>query len=310
MDGTEPTCLFFSHRSCRVYRLVYRPTPEGSKSRNENSTFLSQVMRHTPPSLFVLFGNFDNCMHLGRPPQGGTGGGLLVGMSIRGLPLAEPPVLELYGPTQSLYSSTDEEEENVVCVPFVVCAWIVVNVSRTAFAVRLVGGMILRHPSPYTELQYVVRRNGVDTNAAARVQSKTLGYQVPIMVVHCLEPSVCLAVVRPPIEPPSCSCLNSPSPSFALAASVMMLLRCAVLSRVSEMQLWNGDQGFFKVNCALSGDFVVIARFKGKSGVVASGPEGVLFRYCNHTCFLPVGDQVDLSKSKVRCARLFIAAVW
>ncbi|CAM9203251.1 unnamed protein product, partial [Ascophyllum nodosum] len=51
--------------------------------------------------------------------------------------------------------------------------------------------------------------------------------------------------------------------------------------------------------CALSGDFVVIARFKGKSGVVASGPEGVLFRYCNHTCFLPVGDQVDLSKSKV-----------
>lgn len=67
-----------------------------------------------------------------------------------------------------------------------------------------------------------------------------------------------------------------------------------------EQQLWNDDQGFFKVTCSLSGDFVVIVRFKGRNGEAATGPEGVLFRYCNHTCFLPAGDQVNLSKSKVR----------
>lgn len=60
------------------------------------------------------------------------------------------------------------------------------------------------------------------------------------------------------------------------------------------------DQGFFKINRALSGDFVVIARFRGTDGGAELGPEGVLFRYANHTCFLPEGDQVSLRKSEVR----------
>ncbi|CAM9885253.1 unnamed protein product, partial [Hapterophycus canaliculatus] len=64
-------------------------------------------------------------------------------------------------------------------------------------------------------------------------------------------------------------------------------------------QLWNEDQGFFKVNQPLTGDFVVIARFKGTDGGAETGPEGVLFRYCNHTCFLPAGAQVSLGKSQV-----------
>lgn len=53
------------------------------------------------------------------------------------------------------------------------------------------------------------------------------------------------------------------------------------------------------MNQTLTGDFVVIARFKGTDGGADSGPDGVLFRYCNHTCFLPVGEQVKLGKSEV-----------
>lgn len=67
------------------------------------------------------------------------------------------------------------------------------------------------------------------------------------------------------------------------------------------LQLWSEDQGFFKVNVALSGDFVVIVRFSGADRGAETGPEGVLFRYCNHTCFLPEGDQVVLVKSQVWC---------
>ena len=66
-----------------------------------------------------------------------------------------------------------------------------------------------------------------------------------------------------------------------------------------KQQLWNDDQGFFKINQVLAGDFVVIARFKGTDGGVETGPNGVLFRYCNHTCFLPPG-QVMLRKRQVR----------
>lgn len=73
-----------------------------------------QVIVHTPPSLITLFDNFDCCIRHGRLPQGGAGGGLLVGMALNGLPLAETPVLEIYGPTQLLYSSAEEAEEHVV----------------------------------------------------------------------------------------------------------------------------------------------------------------------------------------------------
>ena len=66
-----------------------------------------------------------------------------------------------------------------------------------------------------------------------------------------------------------------------------------------KQQLWNDDQGFFKINQVLAGDFVVIARFKGTDGGAETGPDGVLFRYCNHTCFLPAG-QVMLRKRQVR----------
>lgn len=54
------------------------------------------------------------------------------------------------------------------------------------------------------------------------------------------------------------------------------------------------------MNQTLTGDFVLIARFKGTDGGAETGPEGVLFRYCNHTCFLPEGGQVVLRSSEVR----------
>lgn len=74
----------------------------------------AQVILHTPRSLFALFENFDCCIRLGRPPQGGGGGGLLVGVAVNGLPLAEAPVVEVYGPSELLYSSTQEDDNHVV----------------------------------------------------------------------------------------------------------------------------------------------------------------------------------------------------
>lgn len=64
------------------------------------------------------------------------------------------------------------------------------------------------------------------------------------------------------------------------------------------------DSGYFKVNKPLTGDFVVIGRFKGTGGEAegsggGAGAHGVLFRYVNHTCFLPDGDQVSLRKNQV-----------
>lgn len=63
------------------------------------------------------------------------------------------------------------------------------------------------------------------------------------------------------------------------------------------------DGGYFKINRPLTGDFVVIGRFRdaGGGGGGGSGARagGVLFRYVNHTCFLPQGDQVSLRKSQV-----------
>ena len=72
------------------------------------------MVQHTPPSLFSLFENFDLCIRAGRPPQGGAGGGLLVGVAVNGIPLADAPVLEVFGPTQMLYSSEEEGDNHVV----------------------------------------------------------------------------------------------------------------------------------------------------------------------------------------------------
>lgn len=73
-----------------------------------------QLTKGTPPSLYALFENFDCCIRLGRPPQGGSGGGLLVGVAVNGLPLAEPPLLEIFGPTEMVFSSTQEADDHVV----------------------------------------------------------------------------------------------------------------------------------------------------------------------------------------------------
>lgn len=53
----------------------------------------------------------------------------------------------------------------------------------------------------------------------------------------------------------------------------------------------------------------MIARFGGTDGAAETGPDGVLFRYCNHTCFLPEGDQVILTKSEVRCVMWRVRAL-
>lgn len=98
----------------------------------------TQVIQQTPRSLFALFDNFDRCIRLGGPPRGGGGGGLLAGVSVNGLPLAEPPVLEVYGPTQLVYSSTQEDEDQVV--GFVgVCPEVGVCISVVAVAAVVVA---------------------------------------------------------------------------------------------------------------------------------------------------------------------------
>lgn len=97
-----------------VFYFLCPPIPQLSDMMCDCEKNRSQVILHTPPSLFALFENFDLTLRLGRPPQGGAGGGLLIGVDLQGVPLAAAPILEVYGPTQLLYSSAEEDEDSIV----------------------------------------------------------------------------------------------------------------------------------------------------------------------------------------------------
>jgi len=60
---------------------------------------------------------------------------------------------------------------------------------------------------------------------------------------------------------------------------------------------WLNEEGFYKVNQSLHGDFVVICRFGGEESQVYS-EDGKLFRYINSTLFLDEG-VLELQKKKV-----------
>lgn len=62
---------------------------------------------------------------------------MLVGVSVNGLPLAEAPVVELFGPSELIYSSIEEGEDHVVGVFwflfFCFCVFFLFNVFLVFF---------------------------------------------------------------------------------------------------------------------------------------------------------------------------------
>ncbi|GMH92565.1 hypothetical protein TL16_g12382 [Triparma laevis f. inornata] len=65
-----------------------------------------------------------------------------------------------------------------------------------------------------------------------------------------------------------------------------------------ERQQWDEEEGFFKVDLNILGDFVIICRFGGEYANDLNDPTKVLFRYANSTGFLCQG-AYELGKEKV-----------
>ena len=65
-----------------------------------------------------------------------------------------------------------------------------------------------------------------------------------------------------------------------------------------ERQHWDEEEGFFKVDLPLLGDFVILCRFGGEYANDVNDPTKVLFRYANSTGFLCQG-AYELGKDKV-----------
>jgi hypothetical protein len=70
----------------------------------------------------------------------------------------------------------------------------------------------------------------------------------------------------------------------------------------SSDQHWDEEDGFFKINTNILGDFVILCRFGGEYKSDVNDPTKVLFRYANSTGFMCQG-AYELQKDKVRVKR-------
>jgi hypothetical protein len=68
---------------------------------------------------------------------------------------------------------------------------------------------------------------------------------------------------------------------------------------------WADEEGFYRVNQVLEGDFVLLCRFGGPYRDETDDPSKVLFRYANTTGFLASGPY-ELPKSKVDMMRRYV----
>eukprot|EP00980_Cylindrotheca_fusiformis_P027234 scaffold19459_cov135-Cylindrotheca_fusiformis.AAC.2 len=75
----------------------------------------------------------------------------------------------------------------------------------------------------------------------------------------------------------------------------------------SESSQWADEEGFYKVNALLEGDFLLLCRFGGEFAreTTVHDPSKILFRYTNTTGFLSGGFPYELPPSKVDLARSY-----
>ena len=71
------------------------------------------------------------------------------------------------------------------------------------------------------------------------------------------------------------------------------------------MSQWADEEGFYRVNRVLEGDFVLLCRFGGPYMDETNDPSKVLFRYANTTGFLASGPY-ELPKTKVDMMRRYV----
>jgi len=70
---------------------------------------------------------------------------------------------------------------------------------------------------------------------------------------------------------------------------------------------WVDDEGFYRVNCLLRGDFCILCRFGGPYALDASDATKILFRYANSTAFMGPASPYELSCSRVDVQRRYAA---
>eukprot|EP00957_Ditylum_brightwellii_P067013 5087106-Ditylum_brightwellii.AAC.1 len=68
---------------------------------------------------------------------------------------------------------------------------------------------------------------------------------------------------------------------------------------------WADEEGFYRVNRLLIGDFVILVRFGGPYSYDLEDPTKVLFRYCNNTSFMPTPGPCELPKGNVDMMRRY-----
>jgi hypothetical protein len=69
---------------------------------------------------------------------------------------------------------------------------------------------------------------------------------------------------------------------------------------------WADEEGFFRVNCLLQGDFCILCRFGGAYARGATDSTKILFRYANNTAFMGAASPYELSCSQVDLQRRYM----
>ena len=75
----------------------------------------------------------------------------------------------------------------------------------------------------------------------------------------------------------------------------------------SNDQHWDDEEGFYKINAKVLGDFVILCRFGGEYKHDVNDPTKVLFRYANSTGFMCQG-AYELQKDKVDMMKRYAAS--
>lgn len=68
---------------------------------------------------------------------------------------------------------------------------------------------------------------------------------------------------------------------------------------------WVDEEGFFRVNCLLQGDFYIVCRFGGAHASGVLDPSKIIFRYANSTAFMGAASPYELSSSQVDIQRRY-----